>query len=144
VMSHPMLYDCNSCTRNQTTPSELTEQREFGARLKVLRTGGRLSRRSVAKLSGISEATVKFIETNRTKPTLMTLLALLSVPQLGLTVEDCPSRLRDSLRASLATAPKFAGLCLRCKTAIYACSWDRPHCQMPSLIASAPSDSAES
>jgi transcriptional regulator with XRE-family HTH domain len=78
--------------------SDLTGRREprlsretllqFGKLLKDRRLQARLSRAALGKKTGLSEATIKFIETARTRPTRGTLLRLMAVEELQLTWAD--------------------------------------------------------
>lgn len=78
--------------------SDLTGRREprlsretllqFGKLLKDRRLSARLSRAALGKKTGLSEATIKFIETARTRPTRGTLLRLMAVEELQLTWAD--------------------------------------------------------
>ncbi len=70
----------------------------FGTLLRFRREEAHLSRATLAKLAKLSEATIKFIETDRTTPSRMTLLALRSVAALGLQDEEMPTEFRESHR----------------------------------------------
>lgn len=61
---------------------------QFGKLLKDRRLKARLSRAALGKKTGLSEATIKFIETARTRATRGTLLRLLAVEELGLSWAD--------------------------------------------------------
>lgn len=61
---------------------------QFGKLLKDRRLQARLSRAALGKKTGLSEATIKFIETARTRPTRGTLLRLMAVDALQLTWAD--------------------------------------------------------
>ena len=74
------------------------EDRQFARRLKARRIDAHLSRQSLAKLTQLSEATIKFIESGRTKPTVRTFAYLLQVPKLALTLDDVPPLLREQVR----------------------------------------------
>ncbi len=73
----------------------------FGTLLRYRREEAYLSRATLAKLAKLSEATIKFIETDRTTPSRMTLLALQSVAALGLKDEEMPLEFRQSRRNML-------------------------------------------
>ena len=73
----------------------------FGVLLRMRREEAHLSRATVAKQSKLSEATIKLIESHRTRPTRTTLLALQSVPALRLQEEDMPPEFQDSRRTYL-------------------------------------------
>ena len=73
----------------------------FGTLLRYRREEAHLSRATLAKLAKLSEATIKFIETDRTTPSRMTLLALHSVAALGLLDEEMPPEFRESRRNML-------------------------------------------
>lgn len=73
----------------------------FGTLLRYRREEAHFSRATLAKLTKLSEATIKFIETNRTTPSRMTLLALQSVAALGLQDEEMPPEFRESRRNML-------------------------------------------
>jgi len=62
------------------------------------RVGAELSRAKLASLAGLSEATIKFLETGRIdKPSMRTLLKLLRTAELGLTLTDLPEPLARSV-----------------------------------------------
>jgi transcriptional regulator with XRE-family HTH domain len=73
----------------------------FGTLLRYRREEAHLSRATLAKLTKLSEATIKFIETDRTTPSRMTLLALQSVAALGLQDEEMPTEFRAFRRNML-------------------------------------------
>ena len=73
------------------------EDRQFARRLKGSRLAAHLSRLSLARLTQLSEATIKFIEKGRTKPTVGTIAYLLQVTELKLTLEDVPLSLREQV-----------------------------------------------
>ena len=73
----------------------------FGTLLRYRREEAHLSRATLAKLTKLSEATIKFIETDRTTPSRMTLLALQSVAALGLQDEEMPTEFREFRRNML-------------------------------------------
>ena len=97
------------------------EDRQFARRLVARRFASRLSRQSLARLTQLSEATIKFIESGRTKPTVRTFAYLLQVPKLELTLDDVPPLLREQVRDVLelprvpvceaAPAPDFLRPC---------------------------------
>lgn len=72
--------------REPTVPRETLL--EFGKLLKDRRLQARLSRAALGKKTGLSEATIKFIETARTRATRGTLLRLMAVDELQLTWAD--------------------------------------------------------
>ena len=78
-----------------------TQVLPFGVLLRMRREEAHLSRATVAKQSKLSEATIKLIESHRTRPTRTTLLALQSVPALRLQEEDMPPEFQDSRRTYL-------------------------------------------
>lgn len=61
---------------------------EFGKLLRDRRDHAMLTRLQLGKLTGISDATVKFIETARHPPSRRTCQALVGVKELGLTWDD--------------------------------------------------------
>ena len=73
------------------------EDLHFARQLKGRRLAANLSRQSLAKLTQRSEATIKFIEKGRTKPTVATIAYLLQVAKLGLTLDDVPLLLREQV-----------------------------------------------
>ena len=95
------------------------EDRQFARRLVARRCASHLSRQSLARLTQLSEATIKFVEKGRTKPTVRTIAYLLLVPELELTLDDVPLSLREQVRDVLdppqmpvcqATPPPTDGL----------------------------------
>ena len=73
----------------------------FGTLLRCRREEAHLSRATLATLARLSEATIKFIETDRTTPSRTTLLALQSVAELHLQDEEMPPEFRESRRSML-------------------------------------------
>ena len=73
----------------------------FGTLLRCRREEAHLSRATLATLAKLSEATIKFIETDRTTPSRTTLLALQSVAELHLQDEEMPPEFRESRRSML-------------------------------------------
>lgn len=70
----------------------------FGRALKTRRISAQLSRLKLGQLTGLSEATIKFLETGRIdKPSMRTLLKLLRTSELGLTLTDLPEPLARSV-----------------------------------------------
>ena len=64
--------------------SDLTDdERRFAARLLACRTSAALSRQKLANAAKLSEATIKFLENGRMKPSARTVLRLMNVPSLG-------------------------------------------------------------
>ena len=74
------------------------EDRRFAARLAACRLAARLSRQKLADAAMLSEATIKFIEKGRTKPSARTVHSLLQVPSLGLALDDLPATLREEVK----------------------------------------------
>ncbi|MBL9043146.1 MAG: helix-turn-helix transcriptional regulator [Myxococcales bacterium] len=70
-------------------------------RLKFRRVTAGLSRQKLADLSGLSECTVKFIETGRTRPKASTLLRLLKTRELGLLLSDLPEHIAAQVQPFL-------------------------------------------
>ena len=68
---------------------------EFAKLLRDRRETAGLSRRGLAEASGLSEATIKFIELGKTRPSRRTLLQLLMVPGLRLLSHDLPMPRRE-------------------------------------------------
>ena len=86
--------------------SDLTdEDRCFSQRLEARRILARISRQRLALAAKLSEATIKHIEKGRTKPSLRSLHSLLTVPTLGLTIDDIPHPLREAVEQLLALQP---------------------------------------
>ena len=82
-------------TETQDADQAREELKRFGVRLRDRRILAKLSRRTVAEWSSMSDCTIKFIESARTRPKLETIVALMRVPELGLQLEDLPSLLRE-------------------------------------------------
>jgi transcriptional regulator with XRE-family HTH domain len=78
------------------------EDRRFAARLAACRLAARLSRQKLADAAMLSEATIKFIEKGRTKPSARTVHSLLQVPSLGLALDDLPATQREEVKRLLA------------------------------------------
>ena len=74
------------------------EDRRFAARLAACRLAARLSRQKLADAAMLSEATIKFIEKGRTKPSARTVHSLLQVPSLGLALDDLPVTQREEVK----------------------------------------------
>ncbi len=89
---------------SQKTPSD------FAKLLRERRELAGLSRRRLAQLAEVSEATIKFIELGRTHPSRRTLLQLLLVPGLGLVTSDLPIPRRE-LPASAYASPRGPANC---------------------------------
>ena len=109
------------------------EDLRFGTRLKERRTVEHLSRQSVADAARLSEATIKLIETGRTKPTLSTIASLMMVQRLGLMLDDLPLWSRAQVRAMLAL-PRVsvcAAARSRSHNGLRRCSGAGEHCQNP-------------
>ena len=81
------------------------EDRQFARRLVARRFASHLSRQSLARLTQLSEATIKFVEKGRSKPTVRTIAYLLLVPELELTLDDVPLLWREQVRDVLEAAP---------------------------------------
>lgn len=105
------------------------ELKRFGARLKDRRILAALSRREVAEKSGLSECSIKFIESARTRPRLATLLALMRISELDLQLEDLPSMCRARVCELLAVARGCACFRLPAPTAPRPCSVTIEHCR---------------
>lgn len=70
----------------------------FGRALKTRRISAHLSRLKLGRLAGLSEATIKFLETGRIdKPSMKTLLKLLRTSELGLTLSELPEPIARSV-----------------------------------------------
>jgi transcriptional regulator with XRE-family HTH domain len=70
----------------------------FGTALRTRRISAQLSRLKLGQLAGLSEATIKFLETGRIdKPSMRTLLKLLRTSELGLTLSELPEPLARSV-----------------------------------------------
>ena len=70
----------------------------FGTALKTRRISAHLSRLKLGRLAGLSEATIKFLETGRIdKPSMRTLLKLLRTSELGLTLSELPEPIARSV-----------------------------------------------
>ena len=79
---------CHSAS--QLPPPRTHAPEQFPELLRLRRELAGLSRAALAARTGLSEATIKFIEKRRTSPTRATLLAILQVPELGLVPADLP------------------------------------------------------
>ena len=84
---------------DEATPSDPLDDpddvRRFGARVRAKRELAGLSRRKLATMADVSEATIRLIEEGKTaEPTAQTVLALIVVPDLGLNFTDCPPHIR--------------------------------------------------
>ena len=136
-MSGPVMF--------RATDEERPEFARFGMRLRYARLAAKLSRRAVAQKTKLSDATIKFIETQRTRPTLQTVAALLGVPQLGLDLEDAPSFMRDALASILNQQRRIAGpmpvsvLCPHCRDVLIPCTEPHDYCTQTSYRIVAPS-----
>ncbi len=84
---------------DEATPSDPLDDpddvRRFGARVRAKRELAGLSRRKLATMADVSEATIRLIEEGRTaKPSGRTVLALIDVPDLALEYKDCPPHIQ--------------------------------------------------
>lgn len=77
----------------RTTPDATSA--EFAKLLRQRRESAGLSRRRLAELAGLSEATIKLVELCKTRPSRRTLLQLLLLPGLGLLSSDLPLPRRE-------------------------------------------------
>lgn len=77
----------------------------FARLLRLRRESAGLSRRRLAKLAHLSEATIKLLETAQTKPTRSTLLRLLLVEVLRLSPADLPLSHLDLAQSLAHLAP---------------------------------------
>jgi transcriptional regulator with XRE-family HTH domain len=86
--------------------SDLTDDdRRFAERLLACRTISGLSRQRLGDAAKLSEATIKFLEKGRMKPSARTVLRLMNVPSLGLVTDDLPVALRETIKGLLAQRP---------------------------------------
>ena len=70
----------------------------FGRALRMRRISAHLSRLKLGRLAGLSEATIKILETGRIdKPSMRTLLKLLRTSELGLTLSELPEPIARSV-----------------------------------------------
>lgn len=112
---------------HDVSSDERVELRRFGAALKRARIAARLSRVALGKLAQLSEASIKFFETARARPSLASLTKLMAVTELQLTLADVPDSLRDAV-ADMVTHPSFepvkvvVTVCPRCRTTFHPCS----------------------
>jgi transcriptional regulator with XRE-family HTH domain len=75
---------------SQLPPQRTHAPEQFPELLRLRRELAGLSRAALADRTGLSEATIKFIEKRRTSPSRATLLSILQVPELGLVPADLP------------------------------------------------------
>ncbi len=102
-----MSASANETSIPERQPSQPEPQlTEFAHLLRLRREAAGLSRRRLANLAHLSEATIKFIETARTRPTRATLLRLLLVSDLRLLPTELPLPRRD-LPFHLASLPSL-------------------------------------
>ncbi len=102
-----MSASANETSIPERQPSHTEPQlTEFAHLLRLRREAAGLSRRRLANLARLSEATIKFIETARTRPTRATLLRLLLVNDLRLLPTELPLPRRD-LPFHLASLPSL-------------------------------------
>jgi transcriptional regulator with XRE-family HTH domain len=81
---------------DRSTLQNLSHDESFGQALRIRREAVGLSRKELAHASGVSEATIKFVETERCRPSKKTLLRLLQLPILGFqTSGSVPAHLRS-------------------------------------------------
>lgn len=83
----------------------------LGVLLRQRRTLAKLSRARLARLAGLCEATIKFIEFDKHNPTRQTRLKLLAISDLSLSTDELglnPQALPLPKRASGAGADPFA------------------------------------
>ena len=73
-------------------PMSLKQQREFGRLLRDKRDAAGLSRRQLARIAQLSDATIKFIETAHNPPSRASLIRLINVPTLQLRWADVPGQ----------------------------------------------------
>ena len=107
---------------------ELAELVAFGTRFRHRRLLARLSVAALAKQSRLSESTVKSIEHARTRPAVLTLVALMSVDRLGLCLSDLPAAFRESVRAAFAPPPPAGRRCAACRKLYLPCLADGGFC----------------
>ena len=136
-MSGPVMF--------RATDEERPEFARFGKRLWDARLAAKLSRSAVAQKTKLSDATIKFIETQRTRPTLQTVAALLGVPELGLGLDDAPSFLQAALAPILSQQQRIAiprpvsVLCPHCRGLLIPCTEPHDYCTQTSYRIVAPS-----
>ena len=105
------------------------ELKRFGARLKDRRILAALSRRAVAEKTLLSEATIKFIESARTRPKLATLVTLMRIPELDLQIDDLPSMSRKRVCELLALPRGSACTSQPAPSGPRPCSVTAEHCR---------------
>jgi transcriptional regulator with XRE-family HTH domain len=93
----------------------IDDDRRFAKRLLACRTISGLSRQRLADAAKLSAATIKFLENGRMKPTVRTVFRLMTVPSLGLVIDDLPVALRETMQHFLsqrpATPPEYRVSC---------------------------------
>lgn len=102
----------------------------FGARLRDRRIAARLSRVALAQQSGLSVATIKFVEGATTRPEVSTIVALCQVARLGLTLEDLPLGYRARVQV-ISSLPTREIVCAVCKQAYRTCATVAESCTQP-------------
>lgn len=136
-MSGPVMF--------RATDEERPEFARFGKRLWDARLAAKLGRSALAEKAKLSDATIKFIEKGRTRPTLQTVAAIIGVPELGLDLEDAPSFLQEALAPILSQQQRIAGpmpvsvLCPHCRSILTPCTEPHDYCTQTSYRIVAPS-----
>lgn len=121
----------------RATAAEAKEIERFAVQLKTARLAAQFSRAELAKRAGLSDATIKFLETCRVRPTTNSVSALLSVPELGLPLDAMPTFLRDAVAPILAQkqttqTKRIEFLCPSCRRLLIPCGQLGPHCTLTS------------
>lgn len=83
----------------------IDDDRRFAKRLLACRTISGLSRQRLTDAAKLSAATIKFLENGRMRPTVRTVFRLMTVPSLGLLIDDIPVALREMIKSLLAQRP---------------------------------------
>ena len=136
-MSGPVMF--------RATDEERPEFARFGKRLWDARLAAKLGRSALAQKAQLSDATIKFIETLRTRPTLQTVAAIIGVPELGLGLDDAPSFLQEALAPILSQQRRIAiprpvsVLCPHCRGVLIPCTEPHDYCTQTSYRIAAPS-----
>ena len=98
-------------TPQDPSPAAQERWQHFGALLRDRRNAAKLSRLALARQAKVSDATIKFIETARNRPSRATLIRLLAVAELHLTWADVPgpsapsAEKQDTPAAPLSSSP---------------------------------------
>ncbi len=95
---------------DDVAPADTARIQHWCALLQTRREAAGLSRMRLAELSGVPEAALQSLEEGQAAPTQMTLLHLLSVPQLKLEISDLPweaSAIDPNLALNCWLAPGF-------------------------------------